>query len=158
MCLRNGLWWIMIPKATTSIGYLLLIVVLTVFVMAQTPQQVKGLMGGIIVSSLIIYGTIGRWGIYSDIFLSIFPYYPKQGLTKWFYGNMVFAAIIFIAFILFVFISKRYQLRKRDDVIPYHMFAENYFENNYHREREYLAIGRMQFFNYRSVHRAHLRT
>ena len=35
---ENGLWWIMIPKATSSIGYLLLIVVLTVFVMAQTPQ------------------------------------------------------------------------------------------------------------------------
>ena len=146
---EKGLWWIMVPQATSGIGYLLLIVVLAVFVLAQTPQQVKGLMGGIGISSFVICGAIGHWGIYSDVFMSIFPYYPKQGLTKWFYSNMIFSVIIFIAFILFVFISKRYQLRKRDDVIPYHMFAEDYFENNYRRESEYLR--RMQFFNYGSA-------
>ena len=62
---------------------------------------------------------------------------------------MVFAAVVFLAFILFVFISKWYQLRKRDDVVPYHMFAEDYFENNYCREHEYLK--HMDFFNYGSV-------
>ena len=143
---ENGLWWIMIPAATTSTGYLLLIVTLPEFVVAQTPPQVKGLMGGIAICSFIICGIIGFKGIYSDVFISIFPHRPEQGLTKWFYGNVVFAVVIFIAFILFVFISKRYQLRKRDDVIPYHMFAEDYFENNYHREREYSK--RVNFFGY----------
>ena len=41
-------------------------------------------------------------------------------------------------FLLFAAISKWYKLRKRDDIVPYHMFAENYFEKNEILEREYL--------------------
>ena len=41
-------------------------------------------------------------------------------------------------FLLFVAVSKWYKLRKRDDIVPYHMFAENYFEKNEILEQEYL--------------------
>ena len=34
-----------------------------------------------------------------------------------------------------VLASKWYKLRKRDDVIPYHMFVEDQFESNYAQKR-----------------------
>ena len=46
------------------------------------------------------------------------------------------AALMF--FIIFLLVSKWYKLRKRDDVIPYHMFAEDQFESDYRQEREWL--------------------
>ena len=46
---------------------------------------------------------------------------------------------------LFVFVAKRYKLRVRNEVIPYHMFAEDQFESNYRQERDYLkTIGWLQ--------------
>ena len=142
---ENGLWWTVVPTATWNIGFLLVFVVLSEFFIAQTPQQVKGLMGGILIGSFVISSALG-WMLYYKAIPQIFPIRKKYGLSHWFYGNMLIAAIIFLAFILFVFISKRYKLRKRDEAIPYHMFAEDYFENNYRREREYLK--QMNFFSY----------
>ena len=36
--------------------------------------------------------------------------------------------IIFVYFICFHCFSKRYKLRKRDDIVPIHLFAEEFFE------------------------------
>ena len=43
-----------------------------------------------------------------------------------------------IGFVIFVFASKAYKLRIRDDIVPYHMIAEDYFEKNYEQERAYV--------------------
>ena len=47
---------------------------------------------------------------------------------KWFTTNVSFAVASAVYLILFVCFSKRYKLRKRDDVVPIHLFAEEYFE------------------------------
>ena len=44
------------------------------------------------------------------------------------YTNMSIAFIIFLYFIFFHCISKRYKLRKRDDIAPIHLFAEEFYE------------------------------
>ena len=47
---------------------------------------------------------------------------------SWFYTNVFIAIIIIVYFIFFHCISKRYKLRKRDDIVPIHLFAEQFFE------------------------------
>ena len=46
----------------------------------------------------------------------------------WFYSNLSIAFVIFVYFIFFHCFSKRYKLRKRDDIVPIHLFAEEFFE------------------------------
>ena len=46
----------------------------------------------------------------------------------WFYSNLSLAFIIFVYFIFFHCISKRYKLRKRDDIVPIYLFAEEFVE------------------------------
>ena len=46
----------------------------------------------------------------------------------WFYSTLSTTFITFVYFIFFHYLSKRYKLRKRDDVVPIHLFAEEFFE------------------------------
>ena len=49
---------------------------------------------------------------------------------------MVLSLLMAGIFIAFLIVSRRYKLRMRSDVIPYHMFAENQFESNYMNKTE----------------------
>ena len=65
---------------------------------------------------------------------------------------MTFFIIEVLNFLLFVVISKWYKLCKRDDVVPYHMFADNFFKKNQILKQEYLqamedAFGRTSTIN-----------
>ena len=94
------------------------------FFMAQTPCQIRGL-----VSTVILWA----WGITGVLFVVL-----KQISTiQWvFYTARCVAVLVF--FVIFLLVSKRYKLRKRDDVIPYYMFAEGQFESNNRQESNWL--------------------
>ena len=103
------------------------------FLLAQSPIQIKGL------TVCILFGFIGFFaGIgfaFGKIILS-HPFKVFPGCA--FYHHVIYLLSTVIIFILFVLVSKWYKLRKRDDIVPIHMFAENYFEKNYEQERRYL--------------------
>ena len=40
-------------------------------------------------------------------------------------------------FVLYVIVSRQHKLRQRNDIIPYHMFAENQFEGDYRKKQLY---------------------
>ena len=91
------------------------------FFMAQAPFQVRGFVASMLMACCESF----------LILRSILHY------------NMDIAYIIAIAlmagvFLIFVLISKWYKLRKRDDIIPYHMFAEDQFESDYRQEQKWL--------------------
>ena len=94
------------------------------FCMAQAPCQVRGLVTNVVMSSGGIFW-IGYIGIEQCIRI------------KW--VLYIVSCVVILAFlVIFMFLSKWYKLRKRDDVIPYHMFAENQFESNQKEERKWL--------------------
>ena len=69
------------------------------------------------------------------IFISFpFELFPSCG----FYYYMTFFVVMLAVLVLFVFISKWYTLRKRDDIVPFHKLAEDYFEKNYYLEKKYM--------------------
>ena len=47
---------------------------------------------------------------------------------SWLYGNLSMDLLIFVYFILVHCIAQQYMLRKRDDIVHVHLFAEEFLE------------------------------
>ena len=97
---------------------------LTEFITAQSPHQLRG---------IVIAYSLGFWST-STLVQFILGHFSKDFCIPY----LVITVVTFGIFVLFIFVSRRYKLRKRNDVILYHMFAENEFESNYRQERDYL--------------------
>ena len=117
----NGFWWLLLPTTAYNIGFLLSAITLAEFVFAQTPHSIQGLMTGLMVLSAGISSCIG-FGV-CKLANAIFP-----NTDSWFSSNIALAVASAVYLILFVCFSKCYKLRKRDDIVPIHLFAEEYFE------------------------------
>ena len=117
----NGGWWIIMPTAVSNVGFLLSTITLFEFVCAQSPRPLCGLLTGFLIMSSAISSFIG-YGIRALVPIII------SNPHGWFYCNLSIALIMLVYFMLFYCISKRYKWRKRDDIVPIHLFAEEFFE------------------------------
>ena len=125
--------WTLIPNLSHGLGYVLVLYCSIEFIIAQTPQQIKGLM------MCIALETFGLFLICGYAIDEVFLHFPFQTFPSCgFYYYTAYFMTSMLNLLLFVAISKWYKLRKRDDIVPYHMFAENYFEKNQILEQEYL--------------------
>ena len=125
--------WTLIPSVLNGVGVVMVAYSTFEFVIAQTPCQMKGLAVSLLLESVGIFTFLGEFIIM--IFLSFpFEIFPSCG----FYYHMTFLIIMLATLLLFVFVSKWYKLRQRDDIVPFHSIAENYFEKNYYLEQRYL--------------------
>ena len=133
----EGLWWVLFPKSVYSLGFLLSVITLTEFVFAQTPHSIRGLMSGLIVMSIGLSSATGIGLL--KLTYAIFP-----STDSWFSSHIALAVASAVYFILFVCLSKWYKLRKRDDIVPIHLFAEDYFEKELEGRRR-LDTERLQW-------------
>ena len=117
----NGVWWINGPTTVSNIGFLLSTITLFEFVCAQSPRPLCGLLSGFLMMSSALSTIIG-YGICELVAIIV------SNSHTLFYSNLSVALIIFVYFMFFHCISKRYKLRKRDDIVPIHLFAEEFFE------------------------------
>ena len=117
----NGGWWITIPATVYNTGLLLSTITIFEFVCAQSPRPLCGLLTTITIMSPALSSSIG-YGVY-EVLSTLIPPTHSQ-----FYSNLSIAFIVFVYFLLFHSLSKRYKWRKRDDIVPIHLFAEEYFE------------------------------
>ena len=57
--------------------------------------------------------------------------FPQNSfLSCSFYYFVFHSPLILAAFIAFVIIAKKYKLRQREDIVPYHQFAEDFVEKD----------------------------
>ena len=117
----NGALWIALPNTVYNLGFLLSWITLFEFVFAQTPCSLRGLMAGFTIFSMAASAFIGY--AVCQIVSVILP-----NMHNWFYTNVCNTVTIIVYFVLFVVTSKRYKLRERNDIVPYHVFAEDFFE------------------------------
>ena len=96
-------------------------------------------MTGLIVLSVTLSSSIG-YGV-CTLASALFP-----NLDTWFISNISVAVASAVYFILFVCFSKCYKLRKRDDIVPIHLFAEEYFDKEVEGRRR-LESERRQWEN-----------
>ena len=92
--------------------------------MAQAPCQIRGLVSTVFLLTCNIFGA-------SYILLS------RYIRARWIF-YVVRCVVTLMLLVIFLFASKWYKLSKRDDVIPYHTFAEDEFESNYRQETNWL--------------------
>ena len=116
-------WLLIASRFSTGAGVLIVKCTAVEFVIAQSPYQLRGFVTSV---------CLGVWGIFNLLGLS----------SNWFVWDcnihIALSALSLCLFVLFLFVSKRYKLRQRNEVIPYHMFAENQFEKDYRLRREFL--------------------
>ena len=124
----HGLWWILFSKTANNIGFLFSALTLFEFVFAQTPHSIRGLMTGLIILSggLSLSIGFGLCKLASFIFSNI---------HTWFISNIALTIISGVYLILFACFSKCYKLRKSDDIVPIHLFAEEYIEKELEGQR-----------------------
>ena len=121
-------WLTLAAEMILNFGMVFTYTTLTEFVVAQAPCQTRG---------FVVAFAIGLWGILALLHFT-FDHFTRVYCVPY----VVHPVITIAMFVLFVLVSRRYSLRKRNDVIPYHMFAEDQFESNYKQERDYLnSIG-----------------
>ena len=127
----NGPWEIG-PNILFSSGIVIFLYAFFEFLTAQSPQQVKGAI------MCLMYGCFGCFtlaGLGLNKLLQSFTSTIQVTPGCMFYHYSIYTIMTAALLVLFVVVSWRYKLRKRDDVIPYHMFAEKYFEKNYKQRR-----------------------
>ena len=114
-------WFVLSSYLVRDVSKIIVCSVSLEFCMAQAPCQVRGLVTSVILST---------GGIFSILYVDIQHYVRTQWVL---YTVNCVASLAFL--VIFVFVSKWYKLRKRDDVIPYHLFAEDEFESRPWRSR-----------------------
>ena len=134
----DGLWWILFPTTANTLGFLLSGITLFEFVFAQTPHSIRGLMTGLIVLSFGLSSSVG-FGL-SKFASAIF-----SQEYRWFISHIALTVISALYLVLFVCFSKCYKLRKKDDIVPIHLFAEEYFEKELEGRRRQLGNERLQW-------------
>ena len=119
-----GEWLMLLSHLVGEVSIVIVSSITLEFCMAQAPCQVRGLVCTVILST-------------AGIFFALYEVLRNVIVIEWvFYTVRSVAQIAF--FVMFVLVSKWYKLRKREDVIPYHMFAEDQFESNQRQERKWL--------------------
>ena len=126
-------YWQMVPNLSYAISFVIYLYSFIEFVICQSPCQVKVIVSGILFACTGLCVVVGYFvtKIIQTNPLQLFP-----GCA--FYQYVIHLAILFSVLVLYVFAAKRYKFRKRNDIVPFQMFAENYFEKNYESEQKYL--------------------
>lgn len=125
--------WALLPNSILSLSTFTLLFCFLEFLIAQAPWQIKSLLMSLALQSFAVFSLLG-YGL-ADVLKSL-PVRVFPGCGFYFY--LTYSVESLLCFLLFVLVSRKYKLRKRDDIVPYHLLAEEVFEKNYQRKQDYL--------------------
>ena len=112
-------YWKLGPGVLYSVGYTISAILQLEFVIAQSPDKMKGLVIGVLMSSTGIVG---------------FVYLFLHGLCY----DLVSSVVYFVLFVVFLVLSKRYTLRERNREINIQAIVEEHYERYMDQEEEYM--------------------
>ena len=122
-----------IPHVLYGITYFFIFVTSLEFTIAQSPRQMRGLMIG------LWFGITGIGYIISTNFHLPFQYLNSASLDCRFYYFVAKTVCILVIFISFLLITKQYKLRVRNNIVPVHQIAEEYYERYINQSDEYTS-------------------
>ena len=113
---------LVIPMVLFEISYIALKVSLLEFIIAQSPQNMKGILIGIFY--VIRYGIGGLLALIQRLLCThLHSALSCNGIVSY----AVVAVIILVSGIVFSIVACKYRLRERDEVVNVHIFAEEYY-------------------------------
>ena len=119
----------MIPQILTGITYFFIFITSLEFTVAQSPTRMRGLMVG------LWYAALGFGSLICTNTYRVFLYIESVTFGCGFHYFCAKGGCILILLIVFLFLSKHYKLRVRENIVPIHQIAEEHIER-YIDERE----------------------
>ena len=126
-------YWSLIPLAVQGVGDTIGTCITYLFIIAQSPLEMKGLMFGL---AYAICGLVEITSVHLPaLFRHILPVHSFPGCD--FYYLLIHVVYAFIVFMLYVALSKWYKLRVRDNPVNIHAIAENHIIAYITQERNF---------------------
>ena len=125
-------YWSIIPLILNAIGNVVFFLVINEFIIAQSPQQMKGFLFGRFYAFDGIATLIGYNFHYP--FQLLFQSIP---ISCGFYYYLAQTLLLFLVFVVFLILSKLYKLRVRDNPLNVHMIAEIHITAYINQEEEH---------------------
>ena len=121
---------ILILRSLDGLGGTLQVVTVVKFIMAQTPNKMKGFVYAILFGVRVPISFAGQ-GLYE---LFKHKAFPQCGL----YYCLARFVMLCVVMVLYVVVSRWYRLRSRNNPINIHLIVETHVARNIDREQEYL--------------------
>ena len=125
-------YWVLVSDVVNGIGAVLIVCSIAEFLMAQTPNRMRGVMTGLGVT-LIGAGSLVHQGLES-----LLRHFHKATPSCGFYYYLVLSILILLSLVLFTITAKRYKLRERDRHVNIQAIAEEHYERYLDQEEEYM--------------------
>ena len=126
------LYWLLLSDIVFGIGAAIVLVTTIEFVLAQSPNSMRGVMMGVFVM-LFLSASIVNYGL--ELLLRHFSNAtPSCG----FYYYLVLSILIMLSLVLFTIAAKRYKLRERERHVNIQAIAEEHYERYLDQEEEYM--------------------
>ena len=133
---------VLILNCINGLGGTLLTVTIIKFIVAQTPNKMKGLV------IMIHLGLLSIKVVRKEM-TKIFEHYifPQCGL----YYCLMQLLILCVVMVLYVVVSRWYRLRSRNNPINIHLIVETHVARNLDREQEYLRENDSSSLSYGTI-------
>ena len=142
--LPTPLHWVLITKIVAGLGHLLVFLSFFEFMMAQTPNRMRGIMMGL-TSALFAFGEMGLYAL-----IVIFHIATYGGCV--FYYYLVLSLLMLLILAVYVVLAKRYKLRERDKHINIHAIVEEHYERYFDQEEEYMREANERNISVADIH------
>ena len=126
------LYWLILSDIVFGVGGAIISVNLIVFVLAQSPQSMRGVMMGVLFT-LLCFAIVVNYGLHA-LFRHFNNAFPSCG----FYYYLVLLIILILSLVLFTIAAKRYKLRERERHVNVQAIAEEHYERYLDQEEEHM--------------------
>ena len=126
------LYLVVIVESVNGVGGVVLTCSLYEFVVAQTPNRMRGIVIGFLIAM------IGIGALVSSFLVKLFRQFPTATPSCVFYYYLVLSLLMLLILVVYVILAKRYKLRERDRHINIHAIVEEHYERYFDQEEEYM--------------------
>ena len=131
---RNGILhstvseeWFIIPRFFLVLSSMFFVVGIIEFLSSQSPYAMRGTLFGMLFSTISIIFLVPGVAVIA-VFLQHFTFWSTKTVSCGFWYILIVIIIYSIGLAVFLYLKKRYKMRKREDVLPNeHIFAERYY-------------------------------
>ena len=126
------LYWLLISDTVTGVGHTLATCSSLEFIMAQSPNKLRGVMMGV-ATVLVDFGLLVHYGL-----KQVVKHFSNATPSCGFYYYLVLSILLILSLVLFTIAAKRYKLRERDRHVNIQAIAEEHYERYFDQEEEYM--------------------
>ena len=126
------IYWVLIVEFVNGVGVVIALCSLFEFVIAQTPNRMRGIMMGLVLTSF------GAGDLGAVLLTKIFYQLQTATPSCVFYYYLVLSLLMLLILVVYVVLAKRYKLRERERHINIQAIAEEHYERYFDQEEEYM--------------------